>query len=139
MIAIHEAMGLVQEKVYNILRNDNYIRNNTKGVFDDIKAKHPFPYIVFGDFSDTNFHTFDKLGRQIDFTLHVFSQYKGNKEINQIGARIKQLLDYTNIEVDDLHTVYLRYENGNFDRETNNPSVYRHYILDFVCIVQEKE
>lgn len=127
----------LQRTVMRILKNDTSLGNMVKGIFDEVKPKQPFPYIVISDFEESNNHTFCKKGREIDFSLHVYSEYKGNKEIYQIADRIIALLDYTGVQVDNLNTVYLRYENGNTTRETSGPGIKRHFISNFSVIVRE--
>lgn len=125
----------IQLSIINVLKDDLLIQELTTGVFDDINADESFPYIVITEGSETRFDTFDRDGKDVTFTLQIFSRYRGYKEVYQILERMNELLNYREITVTGYSTVYLRYENSNIMRDAEG--LLRQVNADYRAIVQE--
>lgn len=136
-MSIGTGLNQLQKTIYSILNNDSQLQNLVTGVFDEIRPKQPFPYIALGDFNESNMHTFDREGREINIEIHIFSDYRGNKEIFDILSRVLALIDHKDIEIEGLHSVFVRYNNGNIVTETGGPTTLRHFVGDFLAMVQE--
>lgn len=125
----------VQQAIYQTLLNDSVIDSLTVGVYDDVPADTDYPYIAVGEAEETPFNTFDRIGRDSIFTLHIFSDYRGYKESYEILERMNELLDYKEITITNWQAVYLRYETTNAMKEGGD---IRHLAVDYRAIVQEE-
>lgn len=100
-----------QEIIYNALEGNvsggvyDYVPDLTPGAPDD-----DFPYVVIGRDQSFPFDTDDCKGENITVELHVWSNYKGKKEVKTIMGEIynllhQQPLSATGVSVlDCLHT-----------------------------------
>ena len=92
----------LQEAVFTLLADDATLRgltgnhpvNATKArVYDEPIEGAAFPYVHFGQFSERPNNHFRKKGSEIYYELHVWSEYRGAQQGQQILSRIDELLD----------------------------------------------
>ena len=62
--------------------------NAITGVFDDVPENTAYPYVVIGEETATNIDTKDKDAHEHTLTIHVWSQYRGRKEIKNIMSSV---------------------------------------------------
>lgn len=93
--------NVAQSAVYDLLSG-----SITGTVYDeppDLPAGMPesdFPYTVIGDDTAQAWDTDDTLGKEVTITLHVWSRYRGSKEVKQILGEIYGLLHRARPEID---------------------------------------
>lgn len=62
-------------------------------VYDEVPASAVFPYVVLGEVTTTPFDTNDSTGEEQTITIHVWSEYRGKKEVKQIQEHIYNALN----------------------------------------------
>lgn len=73
----------LQTKLYEALASHTPLMSKVTGIYDDApKAKTPYVTIGNPTVNDWSSKTFN--GEDITFTLHVWSDYKGKKEVYEI-------------------------------------------------------
>ena len=82
----------------------------TTKVFDDVPEGTAYPYVIIGEETATNFGTKDKDANEHTLTIHVWSQYRGRKEIKNIMSQIYTILHNTDITVSGASLVNIRHE-----------------------------
>lgn len=86
------ALLALQTALYNRLSNDSAINKKVTGVFDAVPKKQEFPYVTLGEDTMVDYSTKTNVGEEITHTLHVWSQYRGKKEVKEIMNLILQSL-----------------------------------------------
>lgn len=61
-------------------------------ILDDAPEKQAYPYIIVGEDSELPNETMGTVGVEQTLVFHIWSQYKGSKQVKQIHARMKALL-----------------------------------------------
>lgn len=125
----------IQKAIFNKLKGDNYLNTLVTGIFgDNVPESQNFPFIQINDATETSFNTFDRKGKEVTFTIHIWSQYKGFKECYEIHERVLTLLDYKTLNVNNFSTVYIRLDNVNAIREEDR--ITRQLAVIYRVIVQ---
>ena len=62
-------------------------------VFDDVPREAPFPYITIGDIDSRDWSTQTSRGHEHTVTLHLWSRYRGRKQVQDLIAEVDRVLD----------------------------------------------
>jgi len=62
-------------------------------VFDDVPRDAPFPYITIGEIETRDWSTQTSRGHEHTATVHVWSRYRGRKQVQDLIADIDRVLD----------------------------------------------
>ena len=83
-----------QIAIFNILNNDStldtLVGNNR--IYDEVPQGSAYPYIEIGDETTIDGGVKDKDGQEFTQTIHIWSRYRGSKEVKEIAERIYTLL-----------------------------------------------
>jgi len=100
----------IQVAIYSRLTGDGTLMGKITGVFDDVPASQPFPYVTIGASTSTPQGAHDRFGARTTTTLHVWSTYAGAFELLDIGDDLMRLFDHQPLTVDGHHTVYMHHQ-----------------------------
>lgn len=121
----------VQKHVYSEMLSDAVLQNSLTGGIHDMIAppEADYPYMVIGDWTESNDDMQANVGRQCTATIHVWSNYEGSKEAKLIGNQICVVIDRKPFVTENwnCNVVYLEYVNnmlGSDDRK-------QHLIMRF--------
>lgn len=128
------AMNNVQAAIHAKLTDDAALRGMVNGIFDAVPSGTAFPYIKLGEATESPFNTFDRKGKDNTFTVHIWSDYEGNKQALEILDRVNVLLDYEPLDVPGMGLVYCRYETATTIEE---PNEIRHVPARYRVVTQE--
>ena len=107
--------------------------NDITGVFDDVPENTAYPYVVIGEETAIDAAAKDRDGHEHTITIHVWSQYRGQKEIKQIMEQVFTALHDTDIIVSGASLVNIRCE---FEQTlTENDGITRHGIMRFRAVI----
>ena len=84
----------LQKILYTHLKGDQDLKTKVKErIFDTFTTSPVFPYVVvgLGTFYPWSTHTFK--GTDHRFPVHIWSSYKGQKEVKEIAACIERALE----------------------------------------------
>ena len=76
----------LQKSLFSRLNGGSIVDENDQaitGVFDDVPEGTAYPYVVIGEETATNIGTKDKDMHEYTPTLHVWSQYRGMRDVIQ--------------------------------------------------------
>ena len=107
--------------------------NAITGVFDDVPENTAYPYVVIGEETATNIDTKDKDAHEHTLSIHVWSQYRGRKEIKNIMSSVYTTLHKASITVSGASLVNIRHEFENTLTEADG--ITRHGIIRFRAVV----
>lgn len=94
-----------------------------------------FPYVVIGDFTAAEYDTDDVSGQEHTVTLHIWSRYRGQKEVKQIMGAIHDALHKATLTVENNHTVFCYFE---FSESLPDPDPRtQHGVVRFRIATQE--
>ena len=105
----------------------------TSKVFDDVPEGTAYPYVVIGEETAIPVGAKDTDGHEHTLTFHVWSQYRGRKEIKQIMQQIYTLLHNVAISITGATLVNIRHE---FERTLlESDGITRHGVVRFRAVV----
>jgi len=125
----------VQKAVYSKLTGDATLIAKVTGVFDAVPDDQAFPYIAIGDETETGFSAFSKIGKEVILTLHLWSQYQGFKQADEILVRVNELLDGAALTVTGYASTAMQFVSSEHLRDPDG--ITRHVVARFRCFVRE--
>ena len=105
----------------------------TDKVFDDVPEGTPYPYVVIGEETSQNVGTKDKDANEHTLTIHVWSQYRGRKEIKEIMSEIYTSLHNSDITLSGASLVNIRHEFEQTLLEADG--ITRHGVMRFRVVI----
>ncbi len=126
----------LQQAIFTALDNatiNDVSGNSITGVFDDVPENTAYPYVVIGEETATNIDTKDKDAHEHTLTIHVWSQYRGRKEIKNIMSSVYTTLHNASITVSGASLVNIRHEFENTLTEADG--ITRHGVMRFRAVV----
>ena len=102
-------------------------------VYDDVPENTAYPYVILGEETSANSGTKSLDAIEHTLTLHVWSQYRGRREIKEIMQSVYSLLHNTAITVTGASLVNIRQEFNNTLME--NDGITRHGVMRFRAVV----
>lgn len=124
----------LQQAVFSTLDGSvTGIDSASVSVFDDVPEGTTYPYVVLGEETASNFGSKSLDGVEHTLTLHVWSQYRGRREIKEIMQSVYSLLHNTAITVSGASLVNIRQEFNNTLME--NDGITRHGVMRFRAVV----
>jgi hypothetical protein len=119
----------IQQAIYQAVAAIGY------PTFDDVPQVTAYPYIVVGDDRSIPFDTDDSVGSETTCTIHVWSQYRGRKEVKEIMRSVYDTLNRANLTITGGHLVECHAE---FEESFLDPDgLTRHGVIRFRLIVEE--
>jgi hypothetical protein len=82
----------IQQALYDILTSDPTLANKITGVFDFVPDNQDYPFVTIGETMSIPYETFDRYGEEVSTILHIWSRYRGMKQVNEIMEDCKRLL-----------------------------------------------
>ena len=125
----------LQQAIYSELSGAGItgVSGSAVSVYDDVPEGSSYPYIVIGDETSNNISTKGKDAREHTLTIHVWSQYRGRKEIKTIMQDIYSNLHDNDISVTGASLVNLKQEFETTLIETDG--ITRHGVIRFRAVV----
>lgn len=62
-------------------------------LYDDVPDNTAYPYVAIGEVTENRSDTFANKGKELTATIHVWSQYRGMKQLTDILTRLDAVLD----------------------------------------------
>ena len=124
----------LQKSIFDVINNDSTI-TSTYGanVYDFVPDNSAFPYVKIGEETSVDNGAKTLQGNEHTLVIHIFSQYRGSKEVKNIMARIYALLHESNLSVTGASLVNLRFEFSDVIKE--NDGLTMHGLQRFRAIV----
>lgn len=105
-------------------------------VFNDLPEKEEFPYIVVGEFSSLDRSDKFKPGQEVFSTIHLWSQYRGGKEISEMIDSVLRALSSSPLSLGtEFQVVFDRMDSINLIIDIDG--VTRHGILRMKYFIEE--
>ena len=106
-------------------------------VYDDLPQQATYPYVVMGEMTARDWSDKFEPGQEVYSTKHIWSQYKGKKEITEMGDAIVQALSKSSLDlgpnfravVDELDTHDLIID---IDGKTRHAILRHRYLIEEV-------
>lgn len=70
----HSSLLDVQKAITTVLTASSAFTTSCAGPFDPAPLNQPFPYVAFGEHTESSWYQFQKASKQIDFVMHIYSQ-----------------------------------------------------------------
>ena len=128
----------LQKTVYTALVNASLTSASGSaitGVFDDLPEGTNYPYVVIGDDTATNISAKDKDIHEHTLNIHIWSQYRGRRDIKEIMGQIYTALNDISYSVSGALGINLKHE---FDTTiVEGDGITRHGIMRFRAVVSD--
>ena len=102
-------------------------------IYDDVPEGAAYPFVVIGEETTANNGTKTIDGIEHTLTIHVWSQYRGRKQIKELMQSVYDLLHNTDITVSGASQVNIRQEFSTTLAE--NDGITRHGVMRFRAVV----
>jgi len=94
-----------------------------------------FPYVTIGDDSDGEFDTDTSTGFDTEATVHIWSRYRGRREVKLLQEAIYDALHLHNLAVDGRHTVMCLFIGS--DSFMDADGITRHGVIRFRIVTED--
>ncbi len=101
----------------------------------DAGSAAAFPYVTIGDMTMTDLSTDTEEGAEITIAIHIWSRYRGNKELYQQSKLVRDALRRVSIAVIDYQHVYTEFESS--ETLTDPDGVTRHAVQRYRVFLDE--
>jgi hypothetical protein len=141
----------IQQAIYDKLISDAdlidalapNVQDKTKpAIYDNVPQQvdsgndSVFPYITIGDDTMIDWDTDTSQGKEATLTLHVWSRYRGRKEVKEIQGIIYDALHLSNLIITGYHSVLMLSE---YSETLLDPDgLTRHGVQRFRLIVEKE-
>tara|TARA_R100001460_G_scaffold20437_3_gene42366 strand:+ start:152 stop:562 length:411 start_codon:yes stop_codon:yes gene_type:complete len=105
------------------------------GVFDDVPTNTAYPYIRIGEETISDNSSKDKDIFEHTLTIHIWSQYRGNRDIKDMMKQVHNLLHNSSLSVSGASLVNMRQEFHTTLIEGDG--VTRHGVMRFRAVVSD--
>jgi len=124
----------LQKSIFTALNNNITGIGSAKiPIYDDVPEGTVYPYVVIGEETSSNNGTKTLDGVEHTLTLHVWSQYRGRREIKEIMQSVYEKLHNTAITVTGASLVNIRQEFSNTLAEQDG--ITRHGVMRFRAVL----
>lgn len=124
----------LQQAVFSALNgNVTGLNGSNITVYDDVPEDVVYPYVIIGEETALNFGSKTLDGVEHTLTIHVWSQYRGRREIKQIMQSVYEILHEADINVSGASLVNIRQEFSTTLAENDN--ITRHGVMRFRAVV----
>lgn len=126
----------LQQAIYSELSGDSELTSTLgASVYDDVPDHQAvtFPYVNIGEDTTLDYSTKDLVGSETTLNMHVWSRYRGSKEVKQIMDRVHSLLHDSNLTVTGRNFINLRAEFSDVLRDPDG--ITRHGVMRFRAVM----
>ncbi len=104
-------------------------------IYDDNPQDVPYPYIAMGEMIAGDWSAKGEPGQEVFATLHLWSQYKGKKEILEIYDGVLQAITRAKLDLGSDFNALSYFDNWNLIIDIDGKR--RHGILRFRHLIEE--
>lgn len=104
-------------------------------IYDDNPQSVAYPYIVMGEMIAGDWSAKGEPGQEVFATLHLWSQYKGKKEILEIYDGVLQAITRAELDLGSDFNALSYYDSWNLIIDIDG--ITRHGILRFRHLIEE--
>ena len=104
-------------------------------VYDAHPQDVAYPYIMMGEMTDTDWSAKGEPGQEVFSTIHIWSQYKGRKEAEEMYDAVLQALTRAELDLAPDFNAFGYFDGSNII--TDLDGVTRHRILRFRYLIEE--
>lgn len=108
-----EAMFAVQDAVLEVLAASSAVQEHLGSparIFDHVPPEATFPFLTLGEAVAVPFDTKDRSGMSQTITLHVWSRYRGRKQVKDVLKAVYDTLHQGTLSVAGQDFVDCRFE-----------------------------
>ena len=117
------------------------LASGASSVYGAVSQNAAFPYVAVQNITAMPFNTKDKLGQEVKFQIHCYSQEKGYEAVDKIAAAVCTALQRqeSNITVTGYTVVLIDFASRDSFMEPSSPATdsFYHAIVIFSGILQE--
>lgn len=126
----------LQKAAYNALIADSELAVLLGGerVYDDVPQNTEFPFVVLDQMRINDWSTGTDRGSEHILMLHVWSRYDGKQEAYEIADTIRELLDDTELTLDNNRLVNLTHQYSDLKRDADGETY--HGVLRFRAVTE---
>lgn len=105
------------------------------GIHSKILEKPLYPYVRIGDALEGRFNTFDRVGKDTNIKLYIFSTKPTDEEVYDVYDAIDEVLDDCSLTLSGWTSVLCAFDSFQIIPETDNRS--RYGVLTYNVISQK--
>jgi hypothetical protein len=105
-------------------------------VYDDIPEQAVYPYVVMGEITALDWSDKFEPGQEVYSTKHIWSQYRGKKEVTEMGDALLQALSRQDLDLSPNFRAVLQELDAN-DIIIDIDGITRHGIIRHRYLIEE--
>lgn len=105
-------------------------------VFDSVPYNQPFPFIVAGEITSTDWDTGSERGFEHTFVLHIWSRSGGKMQTFEVASAVYEALHERALTVEQHDLVNLRHQTTDVRREDDGETY--HGVMRFRAVTEPK-
>lgn len=133
-----DAMFAVQDAVYTALAADSGVQallGSPVRVYDHVPPDATFPFLTLGAVQAEGFDTKERVGTRQTVVLHVWSRYRGSREVKNILSVVHDLLHLGNFAVAGHELAACRWRSA--ETLLDDDGLTRHGVAQYEIITQK--
>ena len=131
------ASWALQQAIFATLCSSDEIKDvagDPPRIFDTPPRGTPFPYIVIGDDTESDWSTATEAGSEHAVVIHIWSRADGHKEAKLVSDAVRDTLDGAELNVTGQALIDIRYLETGFTREADGETI--HAVLRFRAVLE---
>ena len=125
----------IQRLFLDALKADADVVDSVDGrIYDDVPQSTEYPYIVIGEDISTDESTDDGIRRISSLVVHIWSRYRGKKEVKEIQGLIELVLNRAELTDPEYDIVGIHLEQT--DSFLDQDGLTRHGSMSFRSIMK---
>ena len=131
------ASWALQQAIFATLCSSDEIKDvagDPPRIFDTPPRGTPFPYIVIGDDTESDWSTATEAGSEHAAVIHIWSRADGHREAKLVSDAVRDTLDGAEFNVTGQALIDIRYLETGFTREADGQTI--HAVLRFRAVLE---
>lgn len=131
------ASWALQQAIFATLCSSDEIKDvagDPPRIFDTPPRGTPFPYIVIGDDTESDWSTATEAGSEHAVVIHIWSRADGHREAKLVADAVRDTLDGAELAVTGQALIDIRHLETAFTRESDGETI--HAALRFRAVLE---
>ncbi len=126
----------LQKATYQALKADSALTSllGANWLYDDVPQDAEFPYVVIDQMRLNDWSTGSERGSEHILMLHIWSRYRGKREIHEIADAIRVALDDVELTLDDNRLINLTHQYSDLKRDEDGETW--HGVMRFRAVTE---
>lgn len=126
----------LQKAAYQALKTDAVLTSllGVNWLYDDVPQNADFPYVVIDQMRINDWSTGTERGSEHSLMLHIWSRYRGKREVHEIADGLRDALHDAALTLDDNRLINLTHQYSDMKRDEDGETW--HGVMRFRAVTE---